>query len=364
MGSAERQSGTSLKGRLSKEFYRFSFFKAVSLLENLFPGKKPLGKTLTPAEEAVRFSSKIGLSFPPSDISMLKHNDNEMPVDMEVAFMGLIGPSGALPHWYNEQAVERAYNKDFTLKAFYDIFNHRLISLFYLAWKKHKLSATYLPDGKDKISSCLLNLVGLGTRGLSELLDIPDKGMVYYYSGLLSGPSQSAITIESALGYFAETTVNVQQFIEQLLPISKEDQTQIGGVNSQLGVNTVCGSYFYENKSKFRAKMGPMGYTNFQRLLPSGDMLGSAFSLVKYMVGIEYEFDVSLILKREEVPPCILGQKSPAPPLLGWTTWVKAQGVVHNEDPCVTFGESDLKTKKNDSPQSTQRENIFKDNVQ
>lgn len=345
MGSTEWQSGASLKERLFKEFYRFSFFKAVSLIENLFPGKRPLGKTLTPDEEPVHFSSKIGLSFPASDISKIEHSKEEKPVDMEVAFMGLIGPSGVLPHWYNEQAVERVHNKDFTLKAFYDIFNHRLISLFYLAWKKHKLSANYLPGSKDKISSCFLNLVGLGTPELIGMLGLPDKSMVYYFSGLLSRPVVSAVTIESTIGYFANTTVNVQQFVEQLLPISQEDQTQIGMVNSQLGVNAICGDYFYENKSKFRVKMGPMGYSNFQRLLPSGDMLGSTFSLVKYMVGIEYEFDVTLMLKREEVPPCILGQESPSPPLLGWTTWVKAKGVIPQEDPCVTIGERDLKTK-------------------
>lgn len=347
MGTEERQSGDPLTERLFKEFYRYSFFKAVGLIENLFPDKKPIGKTLAPEEEAVRFSSKTGLAFPASDISKLVHRIRERPVDMEVAFMGLIGPSGVLPHWYNEHAVERAYNKDFGVTAFYDMFNHRLISLFYLSWKKHNLSATYMPDAKDKISSCFRNLTGLGTPGLMDLLNIPDKSFVYYYSGLLSRQSPSVAAIEAAAGYFADTAVSVQQFVEQLFPIDPEDQTQIGRVNSRLGIDTTCGSYVYDNKSKFRINMGPMGYNKFRRLLPTGDMVGSTCSLVRYMVGIEYEFDVSLILKREEVPMCILGQESPAPPLLGLTTWVKAQGVMHNENPRVTFGERDLfKTKK------------------
>lgn len=345
MGSEERQSGAPLIERLFKEFYRYSFFKAVSLIENLFPHKKPIGKTLAPDEEAVRFSSKIGFVFPASEISKIEHRDKEMPVDMEVAFMGLIGPSGIMPHCYNEQAVERAYYKDFGITAFYDMFNHRLISLFYLAWKKHKLSATYPSDAKDKISSCFLNLAGLGTPMLTEMLNIPDKSMVYYYSGLLSRRSPSTVAIESAVGYFADTPVKVQQFIEQLLPISHEDQTQIGRANSQLGIDTICGNHFYANNSKFRVNMGPMEYNNFQRLLPTGDMFGSAFTLVRYMVGMEYEFDIRLMLKREEVPVCMLGEESPAPPLLGWTTWVKAPGVMHHEDPCVTFGERDLRTK-------------------
>lgn len=342
MDSEERQSGAPLTELLFKEFYRYSFFKAVSLLENLYPHKKPVGKTLAPAEEAVRFSSKIGLAFAPSDISKLEHKIKEMPVNMEVAFMGLIGPSGVLPHWYNELAMERVYNKDFGTTAFYDMFNHRLISLFYLAWKKHKISATYLPDSKDKISACFLSLAGLGTPGLLDLLNIPDKSLVYYYSGLLSRQSPSSSAIEAAVGYFADTPVTVHQFVEQLFPIDEKDQTQIGLGNSQLGIDAICGTYVYDNKSKFRINLGPMGYDIFQSLLPSGDMLGSTFSLVRYMVGIEFEFDVRLILKHDEVPSCILGQDSPAPPLLGWTTWVKTQGIKHHEDPSVTFGERDL----------------------
>ena len=342
MDSEERQSGAPLTERLFKEFYRYSFFKAVSLLENLYPHKKPIGKTLVPAEEAVRFSSKTGLAFAPSDISKIEHKNREMPVDMEVAFMGLIGPSGILPHWYNELALERAYFKDFGTTAFYDMFNHRLISLFYLSWKKHKLSATYLPDAKDKISSCFLNLAGLGTPGLMDMLNIPDKSFIYYFSGLLSRQPPSAFAIEAAVGYFADTPVNVQQFVEQLFPIDEKDQTQIGLVNSQLGIDAICGKYVYDNKSKFRINLGPMSYNIFRRLLPSGDKLASTFSLVRYMVGIEYEFDVRLTLKHDEVPLCILGQDSPSPPLLGWTTWVKTQGVKHYEDPRVTFGERDL----------------------
>ncbi len=342
MGSEERQSGASLTEHLFKEYYRYSFFKAVSLLENLYPHKKPIGKTLVPSEEAVRFSSKIGLAFAPSDISKLEHKNSEMPVNMEVAFMGLIGPSGILPNWFNELAMERAYFKDFTTTAFYDMFNHRLISLFYLAWKKHKLSISYLPEAKDKISSCFLNIAGLGTPGLLDMLDIPDKSFVYCFSGLLSRQSPSTSAIESAVGYFADTPVNIDQFMEQMFPIDVKDQTQIGLENSKLGIDAICGQYAYDNKSKFRVNMGPMSYNIFRRLLPTGDMLGSAFSLVRYMVGIEFEFDVRLMLKREEVPVCILGQDSPSPPLLGWTTWVKTDGVMHHENPSVTFGERDL----------------------
>lgn len=111
MGSEERSSGPALKDRLHREFYRFSFFQAVSLLESLSPDRKPLGTTLIPGEEAVRFLSKTGLSFPASDISGLTHRDGAQPAEMEIAFMGFTGPSGLLPYCFSEQVLERAQKK-------------------------------------------------------------------------------------------------------------------------------------------------------------------------------------------------------------------------------------------------------------
>ena len=140
MATEKRQSGSPLEERLEEEFYTFSFFKAVDLLEKLYTDRKPLGQTQNPRQEAVRFSVKPGLAFAPSDIAGFSLPTAENPCSMAVAFMGLLGPSGVLPHWYNEMAVERKRQKDKSISAFYDLFHHRLISHFYLAWKKAPIS--------------------------------------------------------------------------------------------------------------------------------------------------------------------------------------------------------------------------------
>ncbi len=339
MGSQERQAHTSLKDRLFREFYRFSFFRAVDILENLSPGRKPFGKTLAPGEEAVRFSSKPGLSFPPSDISKIENKDSEKPVDMEVTFMGLVGPSGVLPHCYNEQVIERILEKDYGLKSFYDIFHHRLISLFYMAWKKYRLAENYLPGAKDKNSSCILSLTGLGTPGLLESIGLPDKSLAYYCSGLLSRGVPSACAVEAAVGYLTDVPVDIHQFIEQLLPLSPGDRTRIGTANARLGTDAVCGGYIKDCLSKFRVNLGPMEYGRYIRFLPGGEMLRSVFALVKYMAGIEYEFEVRVILRRDEVPSCILGEGHP---LLGETTWIGDARLARESDPYATFQETDL----------------------
>ncbi|MCP4339049.1 MAG: type VI secretion system baseplate subunit TssG [Desulfobulbaceae bacterium] len=340
MAPEKRQSSSPLEKSFEEEFYNYSFFKAVDLLEKLYSDRKQLGETQEPRQEAVRFSVKPGLAFAPSDIAGFKAATGDGPCTMDVAFMGLVGPSGVMPHWCNELAAERKRKKNFSLSAFYDIFHHRFVSLFYLAWKKHQFPVSYQPGSRDKLSGYLLSLAGLGTQGLRGRIGLPEESLSFY-SGLLSRQTPSAVSIESAVTYYSGTTVAVEQFVERMIPLSPEDQTSLGAANARLGEDTVCGSFVWDCQTKFRVSLGPMSFDEFQRFMPNGDLLRPIFSFVRYMVGIEYEFEVRVLLKRNEVPACILGAATPAP-RLGWTTWVKSSDHMHQDDPYITFEEEGI----------------------
>jgi type VI secretion system protein ImpH len=341
MASKERQPDPPLKSRLFSEFFRFSFYKAVSLLERLNPESKRLGQTLDPRKEAVRFSVKPGLSFPPSDISDLQQDDPKEPTRMDVRFLGLTGPSGVLPHWFNELELERIRAKDFTLVDFLDIFHHRLITFFYLAWKRTKLPVNYLPGAKDRLSWYLLNLIGLGTEGLRGRIGLPEESLIFC-SGLLSRRVPSAAAVEAAVKYMADADAAVDQFVERMIPLESGDYTRLGSANASLGVSTVCGAFASDCQSAFRIRLGPVGYTQYCRFLPSGDLLKPIFALVRYMVGIEYEFEIRVVLLAKEVPGCRLGDRTPGSPRLGWSTWIKTPGITLEEDQFVTFQEKDV----------------------
>lgn len=343
MGSQKRSSHITITNRLFEEFFSFSFFKAVHLLETLAVSKKPLGQTSEPAREAVHFSVKPSILFPASDITDLKKNPENEPATMQVAFMGLIGPSGVLPHWYNELALMRNMQKDFALTSFFDLFHHRLLSLFYLAWKKHRFPENYTPGANDRLSRYLLSLAGLGTHGLTRRIGLPEESIVFY-SGLLARPVASAVSIEATVAYLAGTRVFLDQFIDRLLPLAPEDRTRLGAANARLGEDAVCGSHVWESQTKFRVNLGPMTFSEFLRFIPSGDMIRPIFSLVRYMVGAEFEFEIRIYLKREEVPPCILGDPFGAGPRLGWTTWLSSPSVSFDYDPSLTFQENDMKS--------------------
>lgn len=345
MAPEKRKSNPGLNQQLFDRFYEFSFYRAVYLLERFADDRKNFADALVPYEEPVRFTVKKGFSFPASDISDLKSADTgRLPV-MEVAFMGLTGPSGVMPQWYTQLILEREREKDRTLADFLDLFHHRLITLFYLAWKKHRFPENYQPGATDRLSRYLLSLAGLGTPGLTAMIGLPEEALTFY-SGLLSRPIASAVAIESAVAYFADARVQVEQFIERIVDLEPDDQTLLGGANATLGDDAICGSQVWESQTKFRVHLGPVGKQKFARMMPTGDLLVPIFSLVRYMVGIEYEFEIRIYLRKENVPLCQLGSTGPDAPMLGWTTWVSSPGYEYEEDIFFTFQEYDLKLVK------------------
>jgi type VI secretion system protein ImpH len=340
MATEKRAAGPSINERLFAEWYRFCFFSAVHLLESLAPEKKKLGATLDPSREAVRFAVKPGFTFPASDIADLILGEEGGPAAMEIAFLGLIGPSGILPHWYNTLASERLRVRDTAFTAFLDLFHHRLISFFYLAWKKHQFPVNFLPGAKDKLSGYLLSLCGLGTGKLTGRIGFAEESLSFY-SGLLSRMVPSAVAISETVSHFAGTEAVVEQCIERMIPLDAADVSLLGQGTAGLGQDFVLGQHVWECQTKFRVVLGPLSLREFVRLIPTGDMHRPTFSLIRYMVGIEYEFELRLRLRREEVPGCRLGQASAqAGTRLGWSTWLKGEQFVHPEDMQVTFQEA------------------------
>jgi type VI secretion system protein ImpH len=59
--------------------------------------------------------------------------------------------------------------------------------------------------------------------------------------------------------------------------------------------------------------------------LPGGQGYRQIRALASFFAGGEYDLELQLILKRNDVPACELtGQGEPGPQL-GWTSWVKSR---------------------------------------
>jgi type VI secretion system protein ImpH len=265
---------------------------------------------------------------------------------MTVAFMGLTGPQGVLPRWYTELVLERNSLKDRALSDFLDLFNHRIVSLFYRAWEKHHCAVGFerwlLTGEEDRLARCLFSLAGLGTSGLRQQLTIDDRSILRYV-GLLGQRPHSAEALAQCLSDYFEVPVHIAQFIGAWMKLDELDWTRIGvtGINNILGHSALAGTKVWDQQAAFRVELGPLEYRQFERLLPSGQAYPTLVQLTKLFAGPELDFNVQLILKANEVPATTLQSTDAYTPRLGWTTWLKTNDFEHDADE-VRFSGSTL----------------------
>jgi hypothetical protein len=81
--------------------------------------------------------------------------------------------------YYTELLRERLRARDQTAASFFDLFNHRIISLFYQAWEKYRFPIAYERGDRDPFSHHLLDLIGLGTQGLENRQPLPDDSLIF-----------------------------------------------------------------------------------------------------------------------------------------------------------------------------------------
>jgi type VI secretion system protein ImpH len=309
---------------LFEEPYRFEFFQAVRLFERIFPEKKDVGSEALPAEEGVRFRSRISLDFPPSEIQEIREpKDENGVIEMLINFMGMVGISGVLPTHYTELVLDRVRHQDTAMWSFMDIFTHRAVSMFFRAWAKYRFPVAY-ERGNDEFTSYLFDIAGLGTRGLRGRMGFDDESLLPY-TALIAQKPHSTNAVENLVSDYFSVPAKMEQFYGQWLALNKQDLTKVGMENSYLGVSAIAGARIWHQQTKFRIKLGPLAFKHFQAFLPTGSAYEKLRSIVKFLVGLEFDYDVQLKLKAAEVPGTILTTRAVRKPMLGWTSFLKTR---------------------------------------
>jgi len=329
-------SVSELAGVLRKTPWDFEFFQAVRLLERLHPDFEPVGHFSVPSSEAIRFRAHASTVFPASEIQSLRDSDGKR-AEMEVNFMGLYGPIGVLPLYYTEFIAERARLKDTALIDFLNIFNHRIISLFYRAWEKYRFLIVYERGDLDQVGRRLLDLIGLGTEGLQNRQKV-DDGSLMFYAGLLSQQPRCAANLESLIGDLFDVPVEVQQFVGGWYKLDESTQfcmEEGADLSEQLGRGAVVGDEVWDTQGRVRLRIGPLRMERYMDFLPSGSAYAPLRAMVQFYAENEIDFEVQLILDRRDVPVCELGAEGDSGPRLGWITWSRTKPM--DRDPGETI---------------------------
>jgi len=303
----------------------FNFFQAVRLMHRMLPDREPVGRFAPPNREVLRFSANNLLAFPPSQIQTLNWSADG-PAGMKINFMGLTGPMGVLPYCYTELIRDRNRFKDYSIEDFFDLFNHRMISLFYQAWEKYRFFVAYEREEQDRFSRYLMSFAGLGTAGLQNRQAVADEALLFY-CGLFSLQPRSAAALAQALADYFDVPVEIEQFVGAWRALDPSNQCRMeGGVpySDQVGLGAIAGDEIWEQQSRARIKIGPVPARQYLSFLPIGDAWEPLRAITTFFTGGEIEFEVQLVLEREEVPRCELREGGETAPLLGWFSWIKS----------------------------------------
>ena len=297
MEPGEGEEVPDLIKHLEKKSREFNFFQAVALLEEYFQKRELATDPLNSGK--IKFSPDNSTAFPPSDIAAVSVDQNGA-INFLLSFMGLIGVSSPLPHYFSEFATKQE-DSETVLSDFLTIFNHRMYVFFYKAWKKYRLVSGL---SNREFSDLLYNMALLS--GLSEK-KIKGSKKLFAYTGIFAQPCRSAEGLKTVVSnFFNDIPVSITQWLPRWAPVPVKHLKKVG-VDSVLGKNSMIGTHIYDISGKFRITLGPLEKKTFETFLPEKANTEMLKEIINDYVTDPLEFDIEVTLKPADLVPVVLG---------------------------------------------------------
>lgn len=278
-----------------------------------------LGRAPRPIDEPLRLGQEPSMAFAPSNVSGVDMA-SDGPPRISIYGFGLFGPNGPLPLHLTEYARERLrHHNDNTLSAFADLFHHRLILLFYRAWADaQSVNSLDRPDG-HRFVDYVASLMSMGQPGLKKRDRIADHARTHMAGHLVRQTRNPEGLIQIMRLYF-DVPVRVVEFVSDWVMIDDSQISRLGlyGRNHRLGSGATIGLAVRDAQSKFRLELGPLSQQQFREFLPGSRRLRQVVDWVRQYIGIEFAWELRLVLRKEEARGMQLG----SPQGLGWGSWL------------------------------------------
>jgi len=320
---------------LETQAARMDFFQVLRLIENSRPDLPRIGTSLRPRDDAVRFGQNADLIFNATALARYRRADGEARARLAVNFFGLLGPNGPMPLHITEYVCNRLrHGGDGTLLAFLDVFHHRLVSLFYRARASAEPTISLDRADGDRFSVFVGSLFGIGAPALRERDEIGDFAKLHF-AAVLANKTRPASGLAAILREYFKVPLRIEQFVGHWMPLPDDIVSHIGRAadNNRMGSSLVLGRKIWDCQHQFRIVLGPLNFDDYRRFMPGGRSLIRLLAWVRMYVGLALEWEVQLILKKEEMPLLRLGAGN----RLGWDTWLASAAPCSDLDQ-VRFG--------------------------
>ncbi len=326
MATTHGKSDAALVAELAEQPWRFSFFMAVQLLQRLSPQAVAVGELGPAQREAIRFVHDSDLSFHAADITRITPRvlrDGSPFAEVTSSFLGLYGTVSPLASFISEEVMFAEEADESSLKAFYDILHHRVLSLFYRSWRKYRFSAGFRVDGKDAFTRRALSFVGVDAAAM------PREGLsavqLLAMARLLAIRTRPARSLQVMLEHlFPNTPIELTSFIARRVPLKDDQLARLGSQNSSLGLDLSVGRSVVDRTGRFRVGIGPVSYEMFEGLMPGGRHYPTLRKVIDQFSRGVLEIECELTLDHKETPRLQLGVQRGAQ--LGVTTTLRPAG--------------------------------------
>lgn len=302
---------------LAEAPYRYDFYQTLRRLECLYEGNPRWGQALRPVDEPIRLGQDPDLAFAPAPLASFEATDGELP-RLQVRLFGLFGPNGPMPLHITEYVRERLrLAGDPTLSRFFDIFHHRFLALFYRAWAQAQPHVNRDRPDADRFTVYVGSFLGMASMASRDRDALPDLAKLFHVGALIR-QARNTEGLTHILEHFFRVPVRIREFVGHWMLLQTRERTSLTREGSALGSGAVLGSRVWDRQHKFRIRLGPLSFEQFQSFLPGGATLKQLVDWVRMYLCFELDWDVQLTLKGREVPQLRLGGGG----RLGWTTWL------------------------------------------
>lgn len=296
-------SREALRARLVREGRRFDFVQAVRLIHYLSRTKAPVGELGPLENEPLRFRHDPSLTFHSSDVTSIEEERDatgKQRFSIVTTFLGLTGATAPLSTYYSEDLLLN--DPHGTLRAFYDLFHHRLLSLFYRGRVKYRFADSFKSGGRDPFTRRALAFVGTDADGAVSSIGLPPYTLLSL-APLLALPSRSARTLRLVLQrLFPTLRVDVESFVPRRVALEENERTRLGNVRTTLNEDFVLGAGVIDRGGRFRILIGPVTYEQYEQLIPGGAAFPRLKGVVNQFTRGLLEPELQLELDRDSRP--------------------------------------------------------------
>lgn len=298
------------------------FLSVVRAIECMDHSKPRLGLSTNIEQDPLRLSQHVSLAFQGTELHALddSRGNHKHSHRLYCNFLGLLGTNGPLPLHYTEYAIERdRISRDPTFKEFIDLFNHRLLSLFYRSLSQHDPAINFDRPGQDAFTDVVSAIGGYFFPDAQDRDRMPDH--VKRWHGLMMGSRcKSPDGLKAVVGHYFDVPVEVQEFVGEWLALPDEVLLALGSrsASAELGKTTILGRRVWSTAHKFRLRVGPLSREDYCSFRPGEDRALTLHDFVRNYVGDELEWDIEFVVDENEIGALYLNQGR----ALGFDSWL------------------------------------------